>query len=167
MRTFSISLPRLSLLPAALTLALLPGCTTTGTGVGNSRAPGASAVFQWTAQSARSGTMTADLADGRRFSGRFFQITRETRVDELAPLWVGWRGPFGPRMRRGGWGYWEPSPRFITEYSGRVLANLAGPGGQMRCRFRLVRPSSGMSGGGEGRCQLGDGAVIRAHFPSH
>ena len=42
----------------------------------------------------------------------------------------------------------------ITHYSGQVLANLQGPGGFMRCDFRLMSPSSGMAGGGVGQCQL-------------
>jgi hypothetical protein len=35
----------------------------------------------------------------------------------------------------------------------------------MRCRFTLMQPSSGMAGGGTGRCQLPNGAVIQADFP--
>jgi hypothetical protein len=46
------------------------------------------------------------------------------------------------------------------------VANLAGPGGQMRCHFTLFQPSSGMSGGGTGRCQLADGTIIHADFPA-
>ena len=55
----------------------------------------------------------------------------------------------------------------ITHYSGQVLANLQGPGGFMRCDFRLMRPSSGMAGGGVGQCQLPAGAMIQAQFPPH
>ena len=37
----------------------------------------------------------------------------------------------------------------MTTYTGRVVANLEGPNGtHMRCRFDLMRPSSGMAGGG-------------------
>ena len=54
---------------------------------------------------------------------------------------------------------------FLTEYTGKVVANLAGPRGHMRCRFNLIRPSAGMAGGGEGRCQLPDGTIINAEFP--
>jgi hypothetical protein len=53
----------------------------------------------------------------------------------------------------------------ITYYSGQVLANLQGPGGFMRCDFRLMRPSYGMGGGGSGRCQLPSGVTINAQFP--
>lgn len=158
-----------------LAILLASACTMTGTGVGQSRVPGAAATFSWTAKDARTGTMTAVLADGRTYTGDFFQITRETRVEDLGPLWMGW-GP-GPGWRGrgwgwggwggggwGGWGYWGPSDQFITHYSGKVLANLTGPDGQMRCRFTLIRPSSGMVGGGQGQCQLADGTRIQASF---
>ncbi|WP_395396047.1 hypothetical protein WBP07_22220 (plasmid) [Novosphingobium sp. BL-8A] len=151
--------------------ALVAGCTTAGTGYGQPRGLGGpNATFTWQAQSARSGTMNASLSDGSSYSGPFFQVTRETRVDELAPLWVGWGpgiGPgWGPRRGWGGsWDYWRPTQSVITHYSGRVLANLEGPSGHMRCRFTLMRPSSGMSGGGEGQCQLPAGTRLDARFP--
>jgi hypothetical protein len=53
----------------------------------------------------------------------------------------------------------------VTHYSGQVLANLQGPGGFMRCDFRLMRPSYGMTGGGMGQCQLPTGTIIQAQFP--
>lgn len=59
-----------------------------------------------------------------------------------------------------------PTTQFITHYSGKVVATLTGQGDQrMRCRFHLVAPASGMSGGGEGQCQLADGRVVQAVFP--
>jgi hypothetical protein len=36
----------------------------------------------------------------------------------------------------------------------------------MRCRFHLMRPASGMSGGGSGECQGADGETIEATFPA-
>lgn len=157
---------------AAALLAVTAGCTTTGTGIGDSSAPGMSATFTWRAQGARTGEMTAALANGSQYSGSFFQVTRETRIDDLGPLWEGWApaGPFrrwrgGWRGGWGGWGYWGPDQSFVTHYSGKVLANLKGPDGNMRCRFTLARPSSGMAGGGEGQCQLPGGTKIHADFP--
>jgi hypothetical protein len=36
----------------------------------------------------------------------------------------------------------------------------------MRCRFNLISPQRGMSGGGEGRCQLSESdREISAEFP--
>lgn len=114
--------------------------------------------------------MTAQISTGETYAGRYFQISSETRVDDLAPLWRGWGWP------RSGWGmfwgpwrdwdYWGPSQGFVTSYSGRVVANLDGPNGtHIRCRFVLQSPSSGMSGGGLGTCQMPDGKIFDATFP--
>ena len=165
------TLPLIALVAAGA----LAGCTTTGTGVGDSNASGLTATFAWKSQGARSGEMTAQLSSGQSYAGTFFQITQETRVDDLGPLWAGW-GPIGPYHgwgRRGwggwgpGWGYWGPSQEFVTHYSGKVLANLSGPNGRMRCRFTLIRPSAGMSGGGEGQCQVPGGGNLNATFAPH
>ncbi|HEX4710307.1 hypothetical protein [Phenylobacterium sp.] len=146
-------------LAAVLVAALVAGCTTTGTGEGGSRTGAVTAQFSWKQSGAQSGQMTAMLNTGATYAGQFFQITSETRVDDLDPLWVGW----GRRWR--GWDDWGPDTTFVTNYSGRVAANLQGPGGYMRCQFQLARPSSGMAGGGAGRCQLPDGTTINATFP--
>lgn len=150
-----------------LALALLAsGCATNGVGTGSTRANDLQATFMWASKSDRTGTLDAMLSNGETYIGQYFQITSETRVDELGPLWGGWHTGWRGR----GWGYWdaEPTPAFVTHYSGRVVANLTGPSGQhMRCRFRLIRPSSGMSGGGEGQCQTSGDKTIDATFPSH
>lgn len=140
--------------------ALTAACTTMGTGTGQTRGGGPKVVFSWTAEDAVKGQMTATLDTGDTYSGSLFQITSETRVDDLDPLWVGWRGRFG-------WRNWDSGPEFITTYSGRVLANLSNKDGDhMRCNFRLVRPASGLAGGGEGKCQLSSGRTIDATFPA-
>ncbi|HEY6642671.1 hypothetical protein [Povalibacter sp.] len=150
--------------PILFAAALMTACTTTGVGTGETRGGGSAVNFSWSSDNATSGMMTATFArSGQAFNGRFFQITSETRYDDLQPLWVGWG------RRWGGWPYWgyDDGPSFMTHYSGRVLANLTSTTGErLRCNFRLVRPSSGMSGGGEGKCQGPDGAEIDATFPS-
>jgi hypothetical protein len=147
---------------AAATL-LATACATMGTGVGETRGGGPGVRFDWKAEDAVKGEMTATFSDGKSYTGQLFQITSDTRVDDMGPLWVGWHG----RGRFGGWGYWDAGPDFITQYSGRVVANLSDPNGDhMRCNFRLVKPASGMSGGGEGKCQLSDGHTIDATFPA-
>lgn len=150
--------------PFLLAAALMTACTTTGVGTGETRGGGSAVTFSWSEEGATSGMMTATVAKtGQSFTGRFFQITTETRYDDLGPLWVGWG------RRWGGWPYWgyDGGRSFMTHYSGRVLANLSSANGEhLRCNFRLVRPSAGMSGGGEGRCQGPDGAEIDATFPS-
>jgi hypothetical protein len=144
-----------------LTAVLAAACTTTGVGTGETSAGGA-VSFEWSSDNATSGMMSATVMD-QTYSGRFFQITTETRVDDLQPLWIGWHSRFRD------WPFWgdDFGPSFITHYSGRVLANLTSPTGEhLRCNFRLVRPSTGMKGGGEGRCQQADGSHIDATFPS-
>jgi len=139
-------------------------CTTMGTGTGETRGGGPGVRFDWKAESAVKGHITATFANGTSYSGMLFQITTNTTVDDMGPLWVGWRGGWGGW---GGWDYWDNGPEFITHYSGRVVANLKDPdGARMRCNFRLVDPSRGMAGGGEGKCQLTDGHTIDATFPS-
>jgi hypothetical protein len=155
----------LSTKTAALPLvlaALLAGCATMGTGFGTT-AKGQNPVnFTWKSTDNVSGTMSAALSDGKTYNGQYFQITTNTTVDTLGPLWTGW----GPRWRRGGWGYWDAGPEFVTHYSGKVVANLSTPDGTyMRCTFRLIHPSSGMAGGGRGNCQTPDGNEIDATFP--
>ena len=144
-------------------LAALLGaaCTTMGSGIGETRGGGPGVRFSWTAEDAVKGQMTATFDSGEAYTGKLFQITSDTRIDDVAPLWAGWRG------RWGGWRDWDYGPEFITHYSGRVLANLSNAGGDhMRCNFQLIHPSSGMQGGGEGKCQLKDGRTIDATFPS-
>ncbi len=155
------SIARISRLAAgALAVAALASCTTSGVGTGEVRGAALSASFSWQGSATR-GKMTATLTDGEMYQGQFFQVTQETTVDELGPLWVGWSG----RARWHGWDDWGPNETFATKYTGKVLANLQGPKGYMRCRFTLAAPSSGMAGGGQGKCQLPDGVIIDAQFP--
>lgn len=122
-------------------------------------------AFTWQSSDDDSGGITATFGSGRVFKGEYFQITSDTRVDRLDPLWDGWGEPY----RRGDWRYWDRDEEsgFYKTYSGRVLANLrAEDGERMRCRFSLISPSRGMAGGGEGRCQLSESSrEINAEFP--
>lgn len=145
----------------ALALASLAACATTGAGVGTTRENHLPVKFNWNSDSsASSGNISATLANGEAFDGKFFQVTSETRVDRLEPLWVGWRA-------RRDWPFWDAGPDFVKHYSGRVVANLQGAQGEhMRCSFRLINPSSGMAGGGAGRCQVPGGETVDATFPA-
>ncbi len=146
-----------------LVVAMAAGCTTMGTGTGSTLSGANAASFNWKSSDGVSGTIDATLAGGKTYSGQYFQITKDTTADSIGPLWAGWGGRGGR-----GWGYWgvDPSPEFITHYTGRVVANLAEPSGtHMRCQFHLVHPSDGMNGGGLGQCQLPDGTTIDANFP--
>jgi hypothetical protein len=153
---------RPAILATLLPLILGTGCTTMGTGFG-STANGTNPVhFSWQSSDDVSGKIYATLADGSVYMGRYFQVTSNTTVDTLEPLWVGW----GPEWGWGGWDYWDQGPEFVTHYSGHVVANLADPEGKhIRCKFQLVHPDSGLAGGGEGNCQLPNGKTIDASFP--
>jgi hypothetical protein len=147
-----------------LLLALAAGCTTMGTGFGSTPSGANHVNFNWKSSDNVSGTMDATLSNGKTFTGQFFQITSNTTVDNLGPLWAGW----GPGWRGAGdWGMWDAGPEFVTHYSGRVVANLGAPDGKhIRCNFQLVHPSDGMAGGGRGQCQMPNGNTIDATFPS-
>ena len=153
------------IVPLLATIAA--GCTTMGTGTGSTSSGGSPTVFNWKSSDGVSGTMSATMSGGQTYSGQYFQITKDTTVDSIGPLWVGGWGGWGGRGGWG-WGYWgaDPSPDFVTHYSGRVVANLAQPSGaHMRCQFRLADPEEGMNGGGIGQCQLPNGTTIDANFP--
>src|SRR5436853_6448201 len=128
-----LSIPTLRL-PLLLVAA---GCTTMGAGTGSTRSGADPVTFSWKSSDSVSGTMNASLADGTIYSGQFFQVTRDTTVDNLSPLWAGWgRGPWGY-----GWNDWGAGPSFITHYTGRVVANLsAPPGGHVRVECAVVIP---------------------------
>ena len=151
-----------------LAAGLLASCASSGVGTGElvrrNSYQTEPVVFTWrTGADHLRGDIFATLPDGETYSGRFFEVTSTTQADTLAPLWVGWNPwwtdwPWAP--------YAYVGPNFITNYSGRVLATLVGPGGKrMRCRFYMAMPESGMVGGGQGKCQFRDGTVIDAMFP--
>ena len=145
--------------PLSLVLA---ACTSTGTGTGFLRNDTEARVhFEWQGIGTGSGTLTARFQDGREFAGRFFQVTRLAQIDHPATAWVCWPPEWSV------WASWyqDAGPEFVRHYSGRVLANLDGPGGaSMSCRFQLVRPSSGLQGGGHGSCELSGGDVVHVEF---
>lgn len=158
-----------------VSVALLGGCATTkGVGQGEITRDhhfGPPVHFSWKSDNGgQEGTMTATLPDAV-YRGKFFQITHQTQLQMLAPLWTGWHegwddwpywgGPFADETFAGDY---DPT-QFVTYYSGKVLANLSAPDGKrMRCRFLLFSPSDGMAGGGQGECQLSNGKTINATF---
>ena len=158
-----MNIPKLKLaVGLPLLAALAAGCATSGVGSGATVSGEDPVNFTWNGTGRTSGTMSATLPDGSSYNGHFFQITDETTVDSIRPLWYGWysgwaRGP-----------YWDsPTPDFITHYSGSVVANLAAPDGtHIRCNFELAHPRDGMSGGGSGQCEMPNGNTIDATFPT-
>lgn len=159
-----MKLPALSA-TAALMLALAACASTSGIGNGSSGNGAITAAFSWTERSADRGVMTARLGTGETYSGDYFQVRHDAHIEYYEPLWRGWEGP--GRRYDSGWEAWGPHTGFVTEYTGRILSNLSGPNGtHMRCMFMLRSPSTGMSQGGVGRCQLPDGASLDVTFPS-
>jgi hypothetical protein len=147
--------------PLMLLVAFAAGCTTTGTGFGSTATGASPTTFSWKSSDVVSGTMTATLSDGTKYSGRYFQITRDTHGPSIAPLFDGWNS---------GWDEtnWDAgaSEEFMANLERRVVANLASPrGSHMRCNFQLVYPLNGMYGGGSGQCELPNGKTIDAKFP--
>lgn len=116
-----------------------------------------------------SGSMDLTLPDAT-YQGRFVQITHDVRESTLAPMWTGWGGAYWGDWTYNDWNYgsgpWDGPvdfDNFSRYYSGKVVANLRDAGGQwMRCRFQLDDPSRGISGGGDGQCQLAVGKTIHA-----
>jgi len=141
-----------------LIVVLAAGCATTRTGSG-SAVPGTNSVeFSWTSSGNVSGSMTATLANGETFTGRFFQIT-SSLTGEL--------GPQGPIWHQEGGYDVGPELQYVAHYTGRVVADLSrSDGAQMRCRFKLMRPVDGMAGGAQGECQLPAGQTVDAQFPA-
>jgi hypothetical protein len=147
----------------------LSACTTVGTGQGSLSQGGTPVEFAWTSTHAgMSGTMSATLA-GKTYSGPFQEGSSERGGDDLVDVvaenwqrgWVDWQG--GPPD----WDGWGPYSNTISvQYSGWVAANLQAADGQrMRCRFQLDSPTDGMTGGGDGACQLDNGESVQARFP--
>jgi len=150
-------------LPLVVAALGATGCATMGAGTGATPSGADPVTFNWKGSTASdSGTMTASMSDGTSYTGQYFQITRNTSVEGLEPLWVGWGGRWGGF----GWDDWGADSSFVTQYTGRVVANLGTASGtHMRCKFQLADPNEGMSGGGAGQCQMPDGKTIDATFP--
>jgi len=156
----------LSLLVFALLIVAMIGCKSTGGGMGESATGDVKAHFTWQQSDPASGTLTAMVSNQNgleeTYEGKFYQITNNSQIDTLGPLWRPWHPGWT------GWAYWDSAPDYalVTHYTGHVLANLAGPDGKrMRCEFQLIRATEGMKGGGEGQCQLPSGKTIKADFP--
>src|SRR4029078_7338702 len=100
-----------------LATVALAACETqsAGTGSGNVRGTSKPVAFTWQSEDNTSGDMTATFGSGRVFHGRYFQITHDTRVDRLDPLWDGW----SHTSRHGDWRYWDDdasSREFVQNY---------------------------------------------------
>ncbi|UJR86253.1 hypothetical protein [Sandaracinus amylolyticus] len=151
---------------AALVVSVLAlgACATSGSGRGELQTVGkqreGDVEFAWIAEpDATRGDISATLPDGRVFRGTFLQITSSTLTSDVSPYWTTWGHAW-----YGGYGYplmYYDYPGFVRTYSGRVIAQLEGPGEErMRCAFVLARPEDGPASGGMGDCEISTGEQI-------
>ncbi|MDB5925331.1 MAG: hypothetical protein JWN13_4267 [Betaproteobacteria bacterium] len=147
----------------------LSACTTVGTGSGSLSPGDAPVAFAWkSTQAGMGGTMQATLASGQIFSGPYLESAADVSdedpdfvMESLQRSWV----ESGPELPH--WDGWTPyQDGSVTQYSGLVGAELQAADGQrMSCRFQLNAPLEGMTGGGQGTCQLNNGRSAKALFP--
>ena len=66
---------------------IVAGCTTMGTGTGSTPSGGSPTVFSWVSSDGVTRTMSAAMPGGQTYRGQYFQITKNTTVDSIGPLW--------------------------------------------------------------------------------
>ncbi|CAN5507913.1 hypothetical protein BH09PSE5_BH09PSE5_19700 [soil metagenome] len=159
----------LSVVAASAALLLAGRAATSGMGGGEMKEKGGATdpvLFSWaSSNSGVSGGMTAALPNST-YQGTFVHITSQTTRESLLPMWSGWSAGWSDWPYRGPTSM-EPidTVRFLTPYSGKVVANLQSDSGKrMRCRLLLLEPSQGTGGGGKGECQIAGGNTTRATF---
>jgi hypothetical protein len=113
-----------------------------------------------------SGTMTAVMPDGERFSGKYTVVKKDLVRGSIGSAWTGddppeIRGAIDDSM----WGAARDSGTFLRTHENKAIATLKGNRGTtMLCRFELDASEAGMRGGGTGTCQTSKGAKISATF---
>lgn len=120
--------------------------------------------FDWQRQGERIGSVRTVAKDGKIFTGRYYEITRKTRLSEIHDLRFFW-GIYARGRDLPAWGNWNDGIELMMRYDGKVLAILRGPSTKMRCSFTLIRPSLGIDGGGNGWCQISGGGSVPAMLP--
>jgi len=161
---------------SSCTLVLLLGCySTSGAASAKLIQPGANKAapvskaqtisFVWKSEAGapEKGAISVMLPDGKRYAGMYRQVTHKYDSEYYAPMWTGW-DPYWTR-----WSVpWDRNSvivdgdTWVTVYTDRVVARLNGPNQEnMRCRFTLDEPESGMAGGGIGDCQLSNGLAVK------
>lgn len=142
-------------------------CVTTGTASGQLKEPAGkqeavTLVWKSDATAPDRGKISGTLPDGKRYSGRYFEVIKSANAEVYGlawegwrPYWAGWRTPWYEPIGDLDWS------GFVDVYTGRVIANLkTDSGARMRCRFTIEKPEQGLVGGGTGECQLSNGEAI-------
>ena len=113
-----------------------------------------------------SGTMTAVMPDGERFSGKYTVVKKDLVRGSIGSAWTGddppeIRGAIDDSM----WGAARDSGTFLRTHENKAIATLKGNRGTtMLCRFELDASEAGMRGVGAGTCQTSQGAQISATY---
>lgn len=118
----------------------------------------APAKFTWrSGLDASAGEIQCTLPNGKVYAGKFAQIRPEFDAYETGPVFVGWSSP---TWARDPW-YGGPPAMIDGVHVGKIVALLKSKdGARMRCRFLVVKPDSGMTGGVSGQCLLSDQTSI-------
>lgn len=102
----ALEIKTLSPLVFALLIVAMVGCENTGSGMGESATGDVHAHFTWQQSDPVSGTLTATVSRQNgleeTYEGKFYQITDNSQVDTLGPLWhvlANLTGPGGKCMR--------------------------------------------------------------------
>jgi len=134
-----------------LVIVLLAACS--GTMKGRVQQGGESVSFQFEETGIGHGTMRATFSGGETFKGRFADESSSGYVTTFDT-----EGPEATIVHREAF-------EAVESYSGNIEAVLFGSKRHtMRCKFRAANSMMGLSGGGEGRCQVSDGRVIDVQF---
>lgn len=150
-----------------LVAAMVLGCASGAVTGGVAAVPGGStAPLTMTWRSGifgESGTISAVLPDGERFSGKYTVVRAGMGREALEPEWRG--GGVQGQIDNSFFGAAQDQLGFEREYQNKAVATLRGDRGTtMLCRFTLMAGGAGMGGGGSGECQTSTGARITAQF---
>jgi len=153
----------------ALSAAALLGCAS-GPVTGRVTVPGqqvAALSMTWSSGLfGESGTMSAVMPDGERFSGKYTVVSPGMARSALHPAWTGDEpGDNQGKIDDSMWGAGRDHFAFAKSYENNAVATLKGDRGTtMLCRFNLLAGGAGMGGGGTGQCQTSKGAKVSAQF---
>ena len=140
-----------------LALAVLSTCS--GKMRGADRKSRDAVDFQFRDTGFGHGRLFARIGDGESFEGEFVEMANARRCPDREPV----AGPAtgnAPAMTRK-----RPEPVSVEDCAEEIEAELSGTQGHsMRCRCRLRDAVLGLSGGGQGVCEVSDGRVIDVRF---
>jgi len=153
----------------ALSAAALLGCASGAVSgrVTLSGQPAAPLTMTWNSGLfGASGTMSAVMPDGERFSGKYTVVSPGMSRSSLEPAWTGDEpGENQGQIDHSMWGAGRDQFAFTKTHENKAVATLKGDRGTtMLCRFNLLAGGAGMGGGGTGECQTSKGAKITTSF---